>query len=49
MWGFGSLGIFLKNRKIDSMFVLFGIAIIANAMGRYMMATSTNIQMAIFA
>ena len=43
-------GLFMiKNRKIDSMFVLFGVAIIANAMGRYMMATSTNIQMAIFA
>lgn len=39
----------IRNRKIDSIFAVFGVAVTINAMGRYMLATATNTEMALFA
>lgn len=39
----------LQNKNMDTLFVLFFIAIIINCMGRYLLASSDGLEMAIWA
>lgn len=42
------MGMFLfRNKNADTLFVLFGIAVVTNCMGRYMVAASENLEMAL--
>lgn len=44
-----ALKCFLQNKNIDTLFVLFFISIIINCMGRYLLAASDGLEMALWA
>ena len=39
----------IRNKKVDSLFILFSILVTVNCLGRYMLAASDNLDMAIWA
>ena len=39
----------IRNKNADTVFVLFSIAVTINCFGRYMLATSQSLEMAIWA
>ena len=43
-----SLSCLLRNKNIDTLFVLLFIAIVANCMGRYVIASAQSLDMALF-
>jgi len=42
-------GFLLKNKKVDSMFIFFSIMVSINCLGRYMVASAVNLEMALLA
>ena len=38
----------IRNKKIDSLFIFFGILTILNSLGRYMVSVSDTMEMAVF-
>ena len=42
-------GFLLKNKKVDSMFIFFSIMVTINCLGRYMVASAANLEMALLA
>jgi len=43
-----TISFFVKNRKIDTVYMLFAIFVTINCMGRYMLATSDTLEMALW-
>ena len=39
----------VRNKNVDSVFILFSILVTINCFGRYMLATAENLEMAIWA